>query len=416
MTTYKSIKYNISGADITGLTAGQIPNLSTDKLTSGTLGTARLGSGTASGSNFLRGDNTWVTPTDTNTTYSVQDGQLSQINFTSADNSKLDGIASSANNYSHPTSAGNKHIPSGGSSGQFLKYSSSGTATWAADNNTTYSVGDGGLSQINFTSADNSKLDGIASSANNYSHPTSAGNKHIPSGGSSGQFLKYSSSGTATWAADNNTTYSVGDNALTQKNFTTTLKSKLDGIASSANNYSHPTSAGNKHIPSGGSANQVLTYSSSGTASWATPSGGANKPYFMSGGRTSNEQVLHYNYWYQITGWTETYDSDGCFSGDTFTPNSAGYYKIVGQLLARKNGGNVNWLQVQVRKNGSTIDGANGYNWGPEDKAQAYSECIVYANGSSDSFRVYALASGSTGNCTAEGWGSCGFFGYKLIT
>ena len=33
--------------------------------------------------------------------------------------------------YTHPTSAGNKHIPSGGSSGQYLKYSSSGTATWA---------------------------------------------------------------------------------------------------------------------------------------------------------------------------------------------------------------------------------------------------------------------------------------------
>lgn len=32
--------------------------------------------------------------------------------------------------YSHPTSAGNKHIPSGGSSGQFLKYSAAGTATW----------------------------------------------------------------------------------------------------------------------------------------------------------------------------------------------------------------------------------------------------------------------------------------------
>jgi hypothetical protein len=37
-----------------------------------------------------------------------------------------------------------------------------------------------------------------------------------------------------------NTTYSVGDGGLTQKNFTTTLKSKLDGIATSANNYSLP--------------------------------------------------------------------------------------------------------------------------------------------------------------------------------
>jgi len=39
---------------------------------------------------------------------------------------------------------------------------------------------------------------------------------------------------------DNNTTYSVGDGGLTQKNFTTTLKDKLDGIAASANNYTHP--------------------------------------------------------------------------------------------------------------------------------------------------------------------------------
>ncbi len=42
-------------------------------------------------------------------------------------------------------------------------------------------------------------------------------------------------------STDTNTTYSVGDGGLTQKNFTTTLKNKLDGVATSANNYSHPT-------------------------------------------------------------------------------------------------------------------------------------------------------------------------------
>ena len=41
--------------------------------------------------------------TDTNTTYSVQDGELSENNFTDADHSKLDGIATNANNYSHPS-------------------------------------------------------------------------------------------------------------------------------------------------------------------------------------------------------------------------------------------------------------------------------------------------------------------------
>ncbi len=41
--------------------------------------------------------------------------------------------------YTHPTSTGNKHIPAGGSSGQILRWSSSGTAVWGSDNNTTYS-------------------------------------------------------------------------------------------------------------------------------------------------------------------------------------------------------------------------------------------------------------------------------------
>lgn len=32
--------------------------------------------------------------------------------------------------YSHPTSAGNKHIPTGGAQGQILRWSASGTAVW----------------------------------------------------------------------------------------------------------------------------------------------------------------------------------------------------------------------------------------------------------------------------------------------
>jgi hypothetical protein len=40
------------------------------------------------------------------------------------------------NNYTHPTTSGNKHIPSGGSSGQFLGWNSDGTAKWVANPNT----------------------------------------------------------------------------------------------------------------------------------------------------------------------------------------------------------------------------------------------------------------------------------------
>ena len=57
-------------------------------------------SGNGSTSQFLRSDGdgtfTWATPTDTNTTYSVGDGGLSQINFTSADHTKLNGIETGA--------------------------------------------------------------------------------------------------------------------------------------------------------------------------------------------------------------------------------------------------------------------------------------------------------------------------------
>ena len=41
-------------------------------------------------------------------------------------------------------------------------------------------------------------------------------------------------------STDNNTTYSVGDGGLTQKNFTTALKNKLDGIAAGATNTAAP--------------------------------------------------------------------------------------------------------------------------------------------------------------------------------
>ena len=55
----------------------------------------------------------------------------STAGFMSADDKKkLDGIADGATNYIHPTTAGNKHIPAGGSSGQALIWSADGTAEW----------------------------------------------------------------------------------------------------------------------------------------------------------------------------------------------------------------------------------------------------------------------------------------------
>ncbi len=52
--------------------------------------------------------------------------------------------------------------------------------------------------------------------------------------------------------------------------------------------YTHPSSVGNKHIPTAGATDQVLTYSSSGTASWAAPAGGAWE--YVSGSATGTSR------------------------------------------------------------------------------------------------------------------------------
>lgn len=56
--------------------------------------------------------------------------------------------------YTHPTTSGNKHIPSGGSSGKILRWSADGTAVWGDENSTTYSQATSsalGLVKIGYT-------------------------------------------------------------------------------------------------------------------------------------------------------------------------------------------------------------------------------------------------------------------------
>ena len=64
--------------------------------------------------------------------------------------------------------------------------------------------GDVGLGNVNNTAISVSATNGVTDSTNNvtykYTHPTSSGNKHVPSGGSSGQFLGWSADGTAAWS------------------------------------------------------------------------------------------------------------------------------------------------------------------------------------------------------------------------
>jgi len=237
--------------------------------------------------------------TDTNTTYSVGDGGLTEKNFTAALNTKLgaieasatadqtnaeiktayeanadtnefsdaeqtklSGVATSANNYSLPVASGtvsggvkvgaNLTMTdgvlaatggTGGGSGVDWTVDQGATNIHAGnytDTNTTYSVGDAGLTEKNFTAALNTKLDGVATSANNYSLPVASGT--VSGGVKVGANLSIANGVLA--ATDTNTTYSVGDGGLTQNNFTNDDHTKLNGIATSANNYSLPVASG----------------------------------------------------------------------------------------------------------------------------------------------------------------------------
>ena len=180
-----------------------------------------------------------VDTTDSRLTLATQskNGLLSSSDFT-----KLGSIEDNANYYVHPTSSGNKHIPSGGSAGQILRWSADGTAVWGNDVNTTYN---------DFTGASAS----VAGAS---------GLVPAPAAGNNDEFLR----GDGTWATPKDTTYS---NATTSTAglMSSQDKTKLDGIAEKANNYVHPTTAGNKHVPAGGASGNALMWESDGTAKWA---------------------------------------------------------------------------------------------------------------------------------------------------
>ena len=271
----------------TGAAAGLVPAPST------TAGTTK----------YLREDGSWEVPPDTQYVHPTtagnkhipSGGESGKILKWSAD-----GTATWETEYSytHPTTSGNKHVPSGGSSGQILKWSADGTATWAEEYSYTHPTTSGNKHIPSGGSAGQIlkwSADGTATWAAEYSytHPTTAGNKHIPAGGMAGKYLAWSDDGTAVWADPVDTTYTGSDGiTLTGTNFTNsgvravsigstdgTISVNTNGTAQDvavkglqsgafAAAYVHPSTSGNKHIPSGGSAGKVLKWTADGTAAW----------------------------------------------------------------------------------------------------------------------------------------------------
>lgn len=243
---------------------------------------------------YTMGSGSTGTITTQDTTYSVASDDTDGL-MSSEDKAKLDGIASGANNYTHPSftakssglykitvnnqghvsatanvaksdivalgipgqdttyntfkaatssAAGGTGLvpaPAAGAQNKYLR----GDGTWQTPPDTTYSVATDAANGL-MSASDKAKLDGIASGANNYSHPTyttrTSGLYKITVDGTghvSGATAVSKNDITALGIPSTNTTYS---NATTSVDglMSSEDKTKLNGIASGANNYTHP--------------------------------------------------------------------------------------------------------------------------------------------------------------------------------
>lgn len=264
---------------------------------------------------------------DTNDYVANQDNR-----FSLEERTKLSGISTGANKseksavsgniiidgtetivYRHPTTAGNKHVPSGGAAGQVLEYASSGTAKW---NKLSWNNLNDKPLEFAPNRATDSTLGGIKVGSGlavandgtlSWTHPTGDGNLHVPATGTSNNknVLKAgATAGSLVWGKVDTaeltgvitntqhgnrsggslhasvTTSSAGfmqPGHLTKLNnieesannyvhpsthsiemivestgkkiLTAAERTKLSGIETKANNYTHPTGDGNLHLP-----------------------------------------------------------------------------------------------------------------------------------------------------------------------
>lgn len=168
------------------------------------------------------------------------------------------------------------------------------------------------------SATDKKKLDGIDNGANNYSHPTNSGNKHIPSGGSSGQVLKWSADGTATWGNVPANSYSAGLGlSLSGTTFSANFGTNENQVAQG--NHMHESNYFNKALGSVVDFNNCLTEGqyAYGTEALNSPSKGYGVliVYVNDGGTHDNGSNWIWQLAYS-TGTNENYIRQKVNSGD----------------------------------------------------------------------------------------------------
>ncbi len=346
------------------------------------------------------------TPITFETNLEVADGKLSQNNFTDDDHSKLDAIEANATADQSKSDIEALGIAASSITGALPAIDGSNLTGLIANmvEDTTPQLG-GNLDTQTFTvdgrdvGTDGTKLDTVETSAT--ADQTGAEIKSAYEGESdTNAFTDADHSkldGIETSATADQTGAEIKSAYEGESNtnaFTDADHSKLDGIASSANNYSHPTGNGNNHIPSNGSTDQVLTYSSAGTATWADASGGG-------------------------AGGMEIYDSSGTHTWNWANSGSPDYVYVTcvgagaSPCTSREGGwGGVFWNRKIATTGNVTVtvgDGSGGYIHpdyyysGPAGGYSQFGSSSHRANGGAASYCGGGPYTGSDGSVTGSG-------------
>ena len=388
-----------------------------------------------------------------NTVYSNATTSSSGL-MSNTDKSKLDGVATGANNYTHPSSHPASMITES-STKRFVTdaekstWNSKQNALTAGSNvtitgdtisavNTTYGVATASSNGL-MASGDKSKLDGIATGANNYSHPASHPASMITES-TSQRFV--SDSEKSTWNAKQNaltagTNVTISGNTISATNTTygvaTTSanglmasadKTKLNGIATGANNYTHPSTHPYSMItgtPTSLPANGGSATSASHLLGDDTRSVNSNPSVYMSSGSRWGGRAGWQTEFKNVStlGATSVMSGTYCYL-QTHTPwsDSSGGYPI--QIIYgadspawRVGVSNTAWSAWTKFADGGNASTVNGYTVNASVPANAkftdtnttYGVATTSSNGlmsSADKSKLNGVSAGATTDATAN--------------
>ena len=199
--------------------------------------------------------------------------------MSSADKTKLDGVTTGANNYVHPTTDGNLHVPATSTTNNLKVLKAGATAGSIAWGNVAYSELTGIPSTftpaahthaISDVTGLQTALDGKASSTHTHAISDVTGLQTTLDSKAASSHVHTIANVTGLQTAldgksDTTHTHAVATTTVNGL-MSSADKTKLDGVASGANNYVHPTTDGSLHVPATSTTNNLKVLKAGATA------------------------------------------------------------------------------------------------------------------------------------------------------